>query len=82
MSFCFAARKKKFSQALHPGVISRGLRGQNPFVKIIDHFGGSAALKILDWPWFSKFIDLASKAFSIAMINYALLRDYRDISNC
>ena len=57
-------------------VISRGLRGGAPLVKIIDHFGGSASLEFLHWPYFSKFIDLASKVFSIAMINYSLLRGY------
>ena len=42
----------------------------------IDHFGGLSPLKILALPLLSKFIDLASKAFSTVMINYALLRGY------
>ena len=55
------------------GVIYRGLRGRSPLIKTIDPFGGSAPLKIVHWPSFSKFIDLAFKVFSITIINYALL---------
>ena len=53
-------------------MISRwGSGGGAPLVKVINHFGGLSPQKeFLDWPCFSKFIDLASKAFSITMINY------------
>ena len=55
-------------------MISRGAQGGcgAPFVKIIDHFGGPSPLKILALPLLSKFIDLAYKGFSIAMISYAI----------
>ena len=62
---------------IYSGVISRGtLGGGTPLVKTFDHFGGSAPLKFLHWPCFSKIIDLASKVFSTAMLNYKLLRGY------
>ena len=44
-----------------PGVSSRG--AQPPY-------------NFLHWPCFLKFINIASKVFSTAMINYALLRGY------
>ena len=65
------------------GVISGGSGGGAYLVKFIDHFGGLSPPKISCIALcFSKFIDLVSKGFSIAMINYALLRGYGDISNC
>ena len=52
---------------IYSGLISRGTQGGGtPLVKTFDHF----------WPYFSKFIDLASKVFSTAMLNYELLRGY------
>ena len=56
-------------------VRSRGVirRGRSLLAKIIAYSGGSAPLKSLYWPCFSKCIDLASKVFCIAMINYSLL---------
>ena len=64
-------------------MISRGYQGGgSPFSRFLITLGGSAPLKTLALALLSKFIDLASKVFSIAMINYALLRGYGDISNC
>ena len=42
------------------GMISRGLRGLSPLVKVAVHFGGLSSLKFLFWPCFSKCIVLAS----------------------
>ena len=59
------------------GVISReGLRGGAPLLKFAITLGGLAPQKFMHWPCFSKFVDLASKVFSIVMISYALLRGY------
>ena len=53
------------------GVISKGSQGSGaPLLRLLIILGGSAPQKFLHRPCFSKFIDLASKAFSIAIINY------------
>ena len=51
-----------------------------PLVKTFDHFGGLSPLKVPALPLLFK--ALTSKVFSTAILNYALLRGYRDISNC
>ena len=62
---------------MYPGVISRGLRGAEPsLLKFLIVLGAQPPLKVLHWPCFSKYIALASKVFSTAMLNYALLRGY------
>ena len=65
---------------VHPGVISRGAQGGGaPLVETLDHFGGAQhPLEILALALLFKVysIDIASKVFSTAMLNYALLRGY------
>ena len=56
-------------------MISRGAQGgEAPLLRFLISLGGSAPLKTLALALLVKFIDLASKVFSTAMINYALLR--------
>ena len=51
--------------------------GGAPLLKFFYYFGGlSPPLNILALALLSKFIDLASKVFSTAVINYELLRGY------
>ena len=51
-------------------MISRGLRGRAPHVKIFVHFGGSAP-QILYQSYFSKHIDLTSNGlYGIAIMNF------------
>ena len=53
---------------------ARGLRGRSPFVKITVNFRVLSPPKnSCIWLCCSQFIDLASKVFCIAMINYSLL---------
>ena len=59
------------------GVISRGLRGRAPVVKIIDHFGANLP-EILVLVLFLKVYLLS---FQIVRIAMALLHGYVDISN-
>ena len=56
--------------------------GRSPLLKLPFILGASAPLKILALALLSKCIDIASKVFCIAMINYSLLHSNRDISNC
>ena len=58
-------------------MISRGAQGAvPPLLKFFIILGAQPPKKVLHWPCFSKFIDIASKVFSTAMLNYALLRGY------
>ena len=56
------------------GVISRGLRGWSPLVKISAHFGGSAPLKLLHWLGFSEVTGLAPKCYDQLCTAIWLLR--------
>ena len=52
-------------------VISRGLRGRSPLVKIVAHLGGPAPPKLFYQSCFSKRIDLASTVlYGTAMMNF------------
>ena len=43
---------------------------ERPLLKLLIILGAQLPSKFLIWPCFSKFINLASKVFSIAIINY------------
>ena len=61
-------------------IIFRG--NLSPLIKITVHFWRTQPPKCLRWLCYTVCIDLAFKVFSIAMINFALLRGYWDNSNC
>ena len=61
------------------GVISRGLRGQSPLLKITDHFGGSALLKFSHCPCFSSLLTLLPKHF---LLLYLCMHCYMVIKTC
>ena len=68
--------------AVEPVVISMWAQGGGAPIVAVHIGGGQVPLTILYCPCFSKCIDLASKVFCNAKIDFALLHGYWDILNC